>query len=66
MSVLDKEINFFIFVNFFVQSIKNANNVSLNFWIWSKIENMGLFLMKKINIGKSAYVSPTHFIQTPG
>ena len=45
---MDKRMNFFIFVNLFVQSIVMHNNVSSNCWIKSKIENVGLFLVKKV------------------
>jgi len=62
---MDKRMNFFIFVNLFVQSIVMHNNVSSNCWIKSKIENVGLFLVKKINIGKSAYFSLNPCILTP-
>jgi hypothetical protein len=34
------------------------NNVYLKYLIWSKIEKMGLFLVKKVNIGKSAHLRP--------
>jgi hypothetical protein len=36
------------------------NNDSLDRLIWWKIDKIGLFLLKRVNIGKSAYMSLTH------
>jgi hypothetical protein len=39
---------------------------TLDYWIWLKFEKMGLFLVKKVKIEKSAFMSLTPFLLTHG